>query len=238
MQNTIPAAGEAMPEKLVPSPRLDEALSFVTVNKGKGGGYNYWANVPAGESYTEDCATGCALAEELMAFSAKYPNYGNASLLGPIMLAMEANGATKGQKIAFWNTINKFAMVGACIDEMGAKLLKPEDPKDKAYRLASELAHTLTDYAEGMFKAVVYPANVQQGVYFSVLNLPTATDPLSVAISAFRDGLARMNAIPNEDITQENEERLIAETYGPPIDVLYEWDKPAITRKGAIDALI
>lgn len=115
MQSTIPAAGEAMPEKLILSPRLDKALSFVAVNKGKGGGYNYWANVSAGASYAKDCATGTALAEELMTFSAKFPNYGNASLLGSIMLAMEANGATKGHKIGFWNTINKFAMVGACL---------------------------------------------------------------------------------------------------------------------------
>ena len=114
-----------------------------------------------------------------------------------------------------------------------------ETPVKKVNRLGWELAHALDEYADGDWKAVVYPTSVRPtfAVGFCVLDLPGIKDPLIDAIQAYRDGVARMDAITNEEITRENEERLVSETYGPHLDKLLTWDKPALTREGAIAAL-
>lgn len=160
MPNTIPAAGEAMPENRIYSPKLHEALSFVKFKKRKGAGYDYWTNVPVGSSYTEDCAIGRERAEEFMAFSGKYPSYGNSTLLGAIALAMEANGATRGHKIGFMNTINKYAMVGAYLDTKGEKA--PLDPKTRLESLTSEIAKIIASSPDMMIDHVTVN---KSGVY-------------------------------------------------------------------------
>jgi hypothetical protein len=57
------------------------------------------------------------------------------------------------------------------------------------------------------------------------------TDPIISAIQAYRDGNAAYNATPRDD------EETIARTYGPPLDVLQEWERPAQTREGALEAI-
>lgn len=61
-------------------------------------------------------------------------------------------------------------------------------------------------------------------------------DPLLTKIKDFQAGLERLRSI-KDTITTENEERLVAETYGPLLDQLTEWDAPAVTLEGAIEAL-
>ncbi|MBY3617527.1 hypothetical protein [Rhizobium bangladeshense] len=112
-------------ETTIASPPLD-TLSFIE-RRATGGGYNYWANVPPAASYTEECEVGQRLAEEFIQFIGAYHNYGNATLLGSIVIDMEKNGAGRGHKLGFLNTINKYAMGGAYL--MHATELKPEHPR-------------------------------------------------------------------------------------------------------------
>ncbi len=170
------AAGEAMRENRITSPKLHEALSFVDLKTPKGGGYDYWANVPAGSSYTEDCAIGREKAEEFIAFSGKYPTYGNSTLLGAIALAMEANGATHGHKIGFMNTINKYAMVGAYVDAKGGKLLI--EPKARLEALTTEIAKIIASNPDMM---IDYITVYKHGVYSS---LSFQDDDLSAGVKA------------------------------------------------------
>ncbi|MGO4619014.1 hypothetical protein [Ensifer sp. 2TAB8] len=70
-------------------------------------------------------------------------------------------------------------------------------------------------------------------IHLEALNLRTdsARDPIQDAIEAYRDGLAAYNSAPGED------DETIDRTYGPPLDVLTDWEQPAQTREGAMAAL-
>lgn len=61
-------------------------------------------------------------------------------------------------------------------------------------------------------------------------------DPIVDAIDAFRDGLMAFDATPSA-ITDLDEDGAIARTYGAPMDVLMEWDRPAQTLAGAVAAI-
>jgi hypothetical protein len=61
-------------------------------------------------------------------------------------------------------------------------------------------------------------------------------DPLITAIDAYRAGMAAYDG-REEFETPEAEQAAIAATYGPPNQILTNWDKPAVTRAGAIAAL-
>lgn len=61
-------------------------------------------------------------------------------------------------------------------------------------------------------------------------------DPLIAAINAYHAGMAAYEG-REEFETPEAEDAGIAATYGPPSDVLKNWDKPATTRAGALEAL-
>lgn len=110
---SVPAAAEGVPA--IKNPPLDR-LSFVAC-RHVGGGFDYWYGVPAGRDHSEDCETGERLAEEFIAFIAKFHSEGSATLLGSIMLSMEESEAPRGQKIGFMNTINRYAMIGGFAKE-------------------------------------------------------------------------------------------------------------------------
>ncbi len=60
-------------------------------------------------------------------------------------------------------------------------------------------------------------------------------DPLLEAIIAYRAGLADFNAHwPDDD---DESDAYAQVSYGPPFDVLQEWEGPAKTRRGALEAL-
>lgn len=64
------------------------------------------------------------------------------------------------------------------------------------------------------------------------------TDPIITAIRDLREGNAAFNAIKEEDWPLHGgEEAVIAKTYGAPMDVLDDWDRPAETMEGVIEAL-
>lgn len=61
-------------------------------------------------------------------------------------------------------------------------------------------------------------------------------DPLFAAIAAYREGNRRFCERPSPRGVEE-EEAAIAATYGPPMQALVDWDKPAMSLQSAIDAL-
>lgn len=80
-------------------------------------------------------------------------------------------------------------------------------------------------------------SGARPGALSPIKEYETGHDPLIDAIAAYRDGMAQLNAIPEEQITKENENALIAGTYEVPMHRLLDWDKPALTTEGAIEAL-
>jgi hypothetical protein len=63
-------------------------------------------------------------------------------------------------------------------------------------------------------------------------------DPIITAVQAYRDGNAAFNAIKEAEYEAHGgEDAVIAKTYGAPMDALSDWDQPAKTRAGAIEAL-
>lgn len=65
-------------------------------------------------------------------------------------------------------------------------------------------------------------------------------DPILDAIDAYRRGCAAYDAhsiCRMLDYTEEYHDQAVAETYGPALEVLDNWDRPAVTLEGAIAAL-
>lgn len=60
------------------------------------------------------------------------------------------------------------------------------------------------------------------------------TDPIIAAIAAYRDGMRRFNETPFSD---DESDKMIEVTYGPPMRTLMEWQEPARSQRGAIEAL-
>lgn len=69
------------------------------------------------------------------------------------------------------------------------------------------------------------------------INNNDGRDPILGAIQNYRDGLAAYNSKAEFASTSEDEDALIAETYGPPMEVLDNWTAPATTFEGALEAL-
>ena len=150
--------------KFVKSPSLG-ALSFVK-KIGKGKGYNYWTDVEATGSYSEDCKIGRASAEEFIAFIGKYHNDGNARILGSIVIDMEKNGATKGHKIGFLNTINEYAMIGGYLEaSQGSPPTPPLHAEDRLSRIKAQITD-LSDHEDlhSLFDALRTIGNVLSSV--------------------------------------------------------------------------
>ena len=95
-----------------PHPAID--LSFMrTRTKNEGGGIAYW-NVDSTGRYDTDYSRGRELAEEYLRYVAKYPTYGNRTLLGCIVLDM-ANDTAKGLKLGFLATVNEHAIAASVL---------------------------------------------------------------------------------------------------------------------------
>lgn len=63
----------------------------------------------------------------------------------------------------------------------------------------------------------------------------TIDDPLLDAVRAFRAGMADFNVnAPDDD---DEAVAYIEVSYGPPMEVLEEWEQPAKTHRGALEAL-
>lgn len=69
--------------------------------------------------------------------------------------------------------------------------------------------------------------------------IPAATavpvaDPLLSVIRAYQAGNAAYDRHP---LAETDTERAVEETYGPAMDILFDWDEPARTVEGALAAL-
>ncbi|MGO7836929.1 hypothetical protein [Rhizobium johnstonii] len=173
---------EAAPEEAetdavgrIVSPPLD-TLSFIE-RRQSGGGYNYWANVPAASSYADECEIGGRLAEEFASFIGKYHNNGNGALLGSIVIDMEKNGAGRGHKIGFLNTINKYAMGAAYF--LHADAQESEHPWVKCRRLGRELAEALESTGEQQFAYIAPKGSGTPTLLFGHLDYHPSTETLN-----------------------------------------------------------
>jgi hypothetical protein len=81
-------------------------------------------------------------------------------------------------------------------------------------------------------------ATVISGVLPAVAMKTHSIDPLYVAIGHYTAGMATFNVIKEKDwAAAGGEEAVIEGTYGAPMRILEEWQQPAQTREGAIEAL-
>ncbi|WET74122.1 hypothetical protein [Rhizobium croatiense] len=229
--------------RLIKSPPLHESLSFIGKKGRETGGYDYWANVPSSGSYSADADLGRRLAEEFIAFIGKYPNVGNGTLLGSIMLAMEAS-ATRGHKIGFMNTVNKYAMAGGYLSQLPREEgQEPEtqmrDPRPEAVLklegLLSEAAALLRANEDLQIAQV---ALNEHGIH-TMYKVPgfRGPDALRDKIIAYRDGLRAFRKMPIETFMKENEDQIAADMYEKHEDALREWKGAAPSRESAIEAL-
>ncbi|MGR9412218.1 hypothetical protein [Rhizobium leguminosarum] len=182
---------EAAPEEAatdavrrIVSPPLD-TLSFIE-RRQSGGGYNYWANVPAASSYADECEIGGRLAEEFASFIGKYHNNGNGALLGSIVIDMEKNGAGRGHKIGFLNTINKYAMGAAYF--LHADAQESEHPWAKCRRLGRELAEALESTGEQQFAYIASKGSGTPTLLFGHLDYHPSTETTNAASGAAEEG--------------------------------------------------
>ncbi|MBY3247438.1 hypothetical protein [Rhizobium laguerreae] len=236
------SAREDETSSLVKSPALHEGLSFIRKNSGKGGGYDYWADVPTGGSYGPDTEIGRHLAEEFIAFIGKYHNVGNATLLGSIMLAMEAS-ATRGHKIGFMNTINKYAMAGGYLSQMPQNDVEPTKPAPDARPHAVIKLEGLLQEAAALLREnedlkIAQVALNEHGIH-TMYKMPgfRKPDAFRDKIIAYRDGLRAFREMPIEMFTRENEDQIAADMYEKHEDTLRKWKDAAPSREGAIEAL-
>jgi hypothetical protein len=102
------------------NPSRPDALSFVTRNPAKIGGFNYW-NVATTGNWSGDCEMGAKLGAEFLTFLGKHPTNGNATLLGCIVTSMVDNATAghraRGAEVAFMKQINDYAMAVAVVVE-------------------------------------------------------------------------------------------------------------------------
>ncbi|BCH01821.1 hypothetical protein MesoLj131b_38200 [Mesorhizobium sp. 131-2-5] len=64
-----------------------------------------------------------------------------------------------------------------------------------------------------------------------------APDPLADTIAEYYAKLAEFEAIPHEQVTQDNEDALVAATYGPLSDRLWHATPPATSNRGVAEAI-
>ena len=119
----------------------------------------------------------------------------------------------------------------AALQETHAKPLTFEGAL-QALRLAVQEVHD--------FDGPEMVPNLLDGVLalLEVRKIESPVDPVIAAVQAYRDGNKAFEAIPSVDHQKHGgEEAVIAKTYGPPMRILNEWDKPCTSREGAIAAL-
>ncbi|MDW9417413.1 hypothetical protein GOB15_23780 [Sinorhizobium meliloti] len=79
---------------------------------------------------------------------------------------------------------------------------------------------------------------VLTGAFALATKAAGSNDPLLETIMAFRAGTLAYSAVDEREWPlYGGEQAVIAKTYGPPLNALEEWDRPAETRQGALEAL-
>ncbi|MBM3091591.1 hypothetical protein GFB56_12270 [Ensifer sp. T173] len=105
----------------------------------------------------------------------------------------------------------------------------------KVRELGKQLSQILEEIGDREF-AYIRPASNQFAVVFGG-NPYDGTDPLLVAIEAYKAGCNAFTAMPGDFETTEAEMAAVAQTYGPPLDDLDSWSEPARSREAVVAAL-
>ncbi|MND22639.1 hypothetical protein D3C80_130220 [compost metagenome] len=217
MPNTIPAAGEAMPEVTLEAMIERYLAAKARMNAGK---------APASSSSEAEFH---ASLEALQETDAK-PSTLEGAMMALRLAEKEVNDFDSPEMVP-----NLLAGAIAVLEARQKEL-----PVDSVERLAFELSETLSQWVNGQFMAMVYPAGDVRGYWFRSIRFDRSKepDPIIAALQAYADGNKAFEAIPSADHHKHGgEEAVIAKTYGPPMKVVEAWDKPCTTREGAIAAL-
>jgi hypothetical protein len=145
--------------------------------------------------------------------------------------------------------IDRLDVVGEVIGALDMMTSKIEDdcyrlPFRRIIELAeTELAFVRSLFEDGSSQLRIVAEELRAGERKSAK--PTAAnraaasaDPLSSAIADYVRGEDAFNAINSDDhAAMGGEDAVVAQTYGPPMAVLEDWQKPAMTRASALEAL-
>lgn len=212
MPNTIPAAGEAMPETLEDLiARHDAALQAANICEGTLEGTPQEAELHA-------------------AVNAFYDSTAKLTSFGGVMDALRM--AEKENRDFHGSIVSETLVKGALefLEEREAEALWT-----KAKRLGKELSVVLKELGDTEF-AFIRPSNNQFAVCFG--GLPhDGEDPLLTAVNAFRDGCKAFAAIPGDFESDEEEEAAANRTYAAPLAVLDQWSQPALSREAVVASL-
>ena len=217
MPNTIPAAGEAMPEITLEAMIERYLAAKATMNAGK---------APASSSAEAEFH---ASLEALQETDAKPSTFEGA--MQALRLAEKEVNDFDGPEMVPNLLAGAIAVLEARENEF---------PVDRVERLARELSEALPHWANGQFMAMVYPAGDVRGFWFRSIRFDRShePDPIIAALQAYSDGNKAFTAIPSADHDKHGgEEAVVEKTYGPPMRVVDAWDKPCTSREGAIAAL-
>lgn len=218
MPNTIPAAGEAMPEVTLEAMIERYLAAKAAMDAGK-----------APQGSLEEAEFHTAL-EALQETNAK-PSTPEGAMQALRLAAKEVNDYDGPEMVP--------NLLSGAIAVLEAR--ESELPVDRVDRLARELSEALPQWFNGQFMAMVYPAGDVRGYWFRSLfrgENGEKTDPVVKAVQDYRDGCARFSAINSADWPLHGgEDDVIEKTYGGPMKALENWDRPCASRDGAIAAL-
>lgn len=212
MPKTIPAAGEAMPEKLEDLiARHNAALKAANICEGTLEGTPQEAELHAAVNAFYDSTA------KLTSFEG----------------VMDALRMAEKENRDFHGSIVSETLVKGALDFLEER--EAEAPWTKAKRLGKELSVILKELGDTEF-AFIRPSSNQFAVCFGALP-HNGEDPLLAAVNAFRDGCKAFASIPGEFESDEEEEAAANRTYAAPLAVLDSWSQPARSREAVVASL-
>ncbi|WIJ26583.1 hypothetical protein [Devosia sp. RR2S18] len=153
-------------------------------------------------------------------------------------------GITRRALLAASPAIVAIAATPAVADRLDNEEASPKEEYavQRVNRLAQELSEAMDEWMvdigfdgePGLWKAHIYPSK-DSGCPVSFEQVGRYRDPIIDAIRAYEAGMRdyRDNAPDDE----EGAAAYVEKSYGPALRVLETWDKPAVTRFGAMAAL-
>ncbi len=104
---------------------------------------------------------------------------------------------------------------------------------EKARLLGKELSELLEDLGDAEF-AYIRPSRFQFAVVFGN-HAHDGMDPLLTAINDYREGCVAYRELPDD--SPDSDDAAIAETYGPAMETLVNWNQRARSREAVVHAL-
>lgn len=104
---------------------------------------------------------------------------------------------------------------------------------EKARLLGKELSQLLEDLGDAEF-AYIRPSRFQFPVVFGN-HAHDCADPLLTAINDYREDCAAYRELPDD--SPDSDDAAVAETYGPAMETLMNWNRRARSREAVVHAL-